>query len=72
MGDTPADPDAVRASYDEVAAGYVAMGMGRRGSEPWLQAALSAFAEEVRGVGPLPGAGAGAGGSAPDSRRTVS
>jgi SAM-dependent methyltransferase len=58
---TPADLDAVRTSYDAVADNYVAMGMGQLGPEPWLRAALSAFAEQVRGVGPVLDAGCGPG-----------
>ena len=61
MTDAPADLDAVRASYDAVADNYVAMGMGQLGREPWLRAALSAFAEQVRGVGPVLDAGCGPG-----------
>jgi SAM-dependent methyltransferase len=58
---TPADLDDVRASYDAVADNYVAMGMGQLGAEPWLRAALSAFAEQVREVGPVLDAGCGPG-----------
>ena len=47
------DLDAVRASYDRVADNYVAMGMGDLGLTPWLRAALTAFAEDVRGLGPV-------------------
>lgn len=59
--DPPADLDAVRASYDAVADNYVAMGMGDLGPTPWVRAALDAFAEQVRGVGPVLDAGCGPG-----------
>ena len=61
MTDTPADLDAVRRSYDAVADNYVAMGMGDLTAEPWLRAALDAFAEQVRDVGPVLDAGCGPG-----------
>ena len=61
MTDTPADLEAVRTSYDAVADNYVAMRMGQLGHEPWLRAALSAFAEQVRDVGPVLDAGCGPG-----------
>lgn len=57
----PADVDAVRASYDAVADNYVATGMGDLAPEPWLRAALDAFAEQVRDVGPVLDAGCGPG-----------
>lgn len=57
----PQDLDAVRASYDRVADNYVAMGMGDLTAEPWLRAALAAFAEEVRGLGPVLDVGCGPG-----------
>lgn len=57
----PSDLDAVRSSYDRVADNYVAMGMGELASEPWLRAALAAFAEEVRGLGPVLDVGCGPG-----------
>jgi SAM-dependent methyltransferase len=56
--ETPADLDAVRASYDAVADNYVNM-VGDPG--PWLRAALDAFAEQVRDVGPVLDAGCGPG-----------
>jgi len=59
--DAPADLDAVRTSYDAVADNYVSMKMGDLGPTPWLRAALDAFAEEVRGVGPVLDAGCGPG-----------
>ncbi|GAB2477881.1 class I SAM-dependent methyltransferase [Jatrophihabitans fulvus] len=48
----------MRASYDAVADNYVAM-VGDPG--PWLRAALDAFAEQVRDVGPVLDAGCGPG-----------
>jgi SAM-dependent methyltransferase len=57
----PADLDAVRASYDRVADNYVAMGMGDLGLTPWLRAALTAFAEDVRDLGPVLDVGCGPG-----------
>ena len=57
----PADLDAVRTSYDEVADNYVAMGMGDLSSTPWLRAALTAFAEAVRDLGPVLDVGCGPG-----------
>jgi len=57
----PADLDAVRASYDRVADGYVAMGAGRLDDQPWLRAALTAFAETVRDRGPVLDVGCGPG-----------
>lgn len=59
--DSPADLDVVRASYNAVADNYVSMGMGDLGPEPWLRAALDAFAEQVRDVGPVLDAGCGPG-----------
>lgn len=59
--DPPDDLDAVRTSYDAVADNYVSMGMGDLGPEPWLRAALNAFAEQVRGIGPVLDAGCGPG-----------
>ncbi|MHA3703571.1 class I SAM-dependent DNA methyltransferase [Jatrophihabitans sp. YIM 134969] len=61
MTDTPSDLEAVRRSYDAVADNYVAMGMGDLRPEPWLRAALDAFAEQVRDVGPVLDAGCGPG-----------
>ena len=57
----PADLAAVRASYDRVADNYVAMGMGDLAPTPWLRAALTAFAEDVRGLGPVLDVGCGPG-----------
>jgi SAM-dependent methyltransferase len=51
----------VRASYDRVADNYVAMGAGDLGPRPWLRAALAAFAEEVRHLGPVLDVGCGPG-----------
>jgi SAM-dependent methyltransferase len=59
--DRPADLDVVRASYDRVADGYVAMGAGRLDDHPWLRAALGAFAEDVRERGPVLDVGCGPG-----------
>ena len=57
----PADLDAVRDSYDRVADRYAGMGLGELGDHPWLRAALAAFAEEVRGCGPVLDVGCGPG-----------
>jgi SAM-dependent methyltransferase len=57
----PADLDAVRSSYDRVADNYVAMGVGDLEPTPWLRAALAAFAEEVRSLGPVLDVGCGPG-----------
>lgn len=57
----PPDLDAVRASYDRVADNYVELGMGELGPHPWLRAALGAFAEDVRGLGPVLDVGCGPG-----------
>ncbi|MGY1813804.1 class I SAM-dependent methyltransferase [Blastococcus sp. SYSU D00820] len=57
----PADLDVVRESYDLVADRYVAMGAGRLDAHPWLRAALAAFAESVRGLGPVLDVGCGPG-----------
>ncbi|MGY1807788.1 class I SAM-dependent DNA methyltransferase [Blastococcus sp. SYSU D00669] len=57
----PDDLDAVRDSYDRVADRYVAMGVGELDPHPWLRAALAAFAEEVRGRGPVLDVGCGPG-----------
>ncbi len=56
--ESPTDLNAVRASYDAVADNYVAM-VGDPG--PWLRSALDAFAEQVRGIGPVLDAGCGPG-----------
>lgn len=52
---------AVRSSYDRVADNYVAMGMGDLGLAPWLRAALTVFADEVRDRGPVLDVGCGPG-----------
>ncbi|HEX2903484.1 MAG TPA: class I SAM-dependent methyltransferase [Jatrophihabitans sp.] len=57
----PADLDAVRDSYDRVADNYVALNMGDLRSEPWLRAALAAFAENARSRGPVLDVGCGPG-----------
>jgi SAM-dependent methyltransferase len=57
----PADLDVVRASYDRVADTYVESGIGELGEQPWLRAALAAFAEEVRDLGPVLDVGCGPG-----------
>jgi SAM-dependent methyltransferase len=57
----PADLETVRASYDRVADAYVELGMGRLDAEPWLRAVLAAFAESVRGLGPVLDVGCGPG-----------
>jgi SAM-dependent methyltransferase len=51
----------VRGSYDRVADNYVAMGMGDLAPTPWLRAALTAFAEDVRHLGPVLDVGCGPG-----------
>ncbi|WP_375485693.1 class I SAM-dependent DNA methyltransferase [uncultured Jatrophihabitans sp.] len=56
-----ADLEAVRSSYDAVADNYVSMGVGDLGPSPWLRAALDAFAEQVRDIGPVLDAGCGPG-----------
>ncbi len=55
------DLEFVRSSYDRVADNYVAMGFGDLAPEPWLRAALTAFAEEVNGLGPVLDVGCGPG-----------
>lgn len=57
----PSDLDVVRASYDAVADNYVELGMDDLGPYPWLRAALAAFAESVRGLGPVLDVGCGPG-----------
>jgi SAM-dependent methyltransferase len=57
----PSDLDTVRESYDRVADAYVEGGFGELGPEPWLRAALAAFAESVRGLGPVLDVGCGPG-----------
>jgi SAM-dependent methyltransferase len=57
----PADLEDVRSSYDRVADAYVELGMGQLDQQPWLLAALAAFAESVRGLGPVLDVGCGPG-----------
>ncbi|WIY04850.1 methyltransferase domain-containing protein [Amycolatopsis mongoliensis] len=57
----PADLLTVRESYDRVADVYVELGVGRLEEVPWLRAALAAFAESVRGLGPVLDVGCGPG-----------
>src|SRR3954453_123748 len=57
----PADLETVRASYDRSADAYVETGMGELAGEAWLRAALAAFAEDVRGLGPVLDVGCGPG-----------
>jgi SAM-dependent methyltransferase len=57
----PADLAVVRASYDRVADAYVELDAGDLGPRPWLRAALAAFAETVRGLGPVLDVGCGPG-----------
>jgi SAM-dependent methyltransferase len=57
----PADLETVRESYDRVADAYVELGMGWLEAEPWLRAVLAAFAESVRGLGPVLDVGCGPG-----------
>jgi SAM-dependent methyltransferase len=57
----PADLETVRESYDRVADAYVGLGMGRLEPQPWLRAVLAAFAESVRGLGPVLDVGCGPG-----------
>jgi SAM-dependent methyltransferase len=57
----PADLALVRTSYDQVADNYVAMRVGDLSPTPWLRAALAAFAEDVRGLGPVLDVGCGPG-----------
>jgi SAM-dependent methyltransferase len=59
--DQPADLEDVRASYDRVADAYVDLAVGRLDDEPWLRAALDAFAEAVAGLGPVLDVGCGPG-----------
>jgi SAM-dependent methyltransferase len=58
----PADLDAVRESYDRCADAYVEMDAGSLDAQPWLRAGLAAFAESVRGLGPVLDVGCGPGG----------
>lgn len=53
--------DQVRDSYDRVAARYVDLAVGSLEDRPWLRAALTAFAEEVRPLGPVLDVGCGPG-----------
>ncbi len=57
----PSDLETVRESYDRVADAYVELGMGRLEAEPWLRAVFAAFAESVRGLGPVLDVGCGPG-----------
>ena len=57
----PPDLDAVRESYDRVADDYVALGVDDLGPYPWFRAGLAAFAEGVRGLGPVLDVGCGPG-----------
>ena len=57
----PTDLETVRQSYDRVADAYVELAMGRLEEEPWLRAVLGAFAESVRGLGPVLDVGCGPG-----------
>ena len=57
----PADLEAVRASYDRVADTYVDGGFGDLSPEPWLRAALAAFAEVAGPLGPVLDVGCGPG-----------
>jgi SAM-dependent methyltransferase len=57
----PPDLRAVRESYDRVADAYVEMAIGRLEPVPWLRGALAAFAESVRGLGPVLDVGCGPG-----------
>jgi SAM-dependent methyltransferase len=55
------DLDALRDSYDRVADAYLELEAGELGPQPWLRAALAAFAEQVRGRGPVLDVGCGPG-----------
>lgn len=57
----PANLEMIRASYDRVADNYVAMDVGDLTPAPWLRAALAAFAEDVRDLGPVLDVGCGPG-----------
>lgn len=57
----PSDLETVRESYDRCADAYVDLGVGRLETEPWLRAVLAAFAESVRGLGPVLDVGCGPG-----------
>jgi SAM-dependent methyltransferase len=57
----PSDLETVRESYDHIADAYVELAVGRLEAEPWLRAMLAAFAESVRGLGPVLDVGCGPG-----------
>ncbi len=57
----PSDLETVRQSYDRVADAYVELAAGSLEAEPWLRAMLAAFAESVRGLGPVLDVGCGPG-----------
>lgn len=57
----PEDLDDVRASYDRVADVYARTVPPLLAADPWQRAALDAFAEEVRGLGPVLDVGCGPG-----------
>jgi SAM-dependent methyltransferase len=57
----PTDLGTVRASYDRIADTYVEHDIGALEPEPWLRAVLAAFAESVRGLGPVLDVGCGPG-----------
>lgn len=57
----PSDLETVRESYDRVADAYVELAAGSLEAEPWLRAMLAAFAESVRGLGPVLDVGCGPG-----------
>lgn len=57
----PADLEDVRRSYDRVADTYDEMDIGALDGRPWLRAALAAFADGVRGLGPVLDVGCGPG-----------
>ena len=57
----PSDLETVRESYDRVADAYVELAVGRLEPVPWLRAGLAAFAESVRGLGPVLDVGCGPG-----------
>ncbi|MEU2548701.1 methyltransferase domain-containing protein [Streptomyces roseolus] len=63
--DRPDDLDTVRDSYDRVADNYVDMvlntGIGDIRKDPWLKAPIDAFADTVRGLGPVLDVGCGPG-----------
>ncbi|MGW0925726.1 methyltransferase domain-containing protein [Streptomyces sp. NPDC002755] len=63
--DRPADLDVVREAYDRMADSYARMvlttGVGDIRRHPWLKASIDAFADTVRGLGPVPDVGCGPG-----------